>query len=275
MQNYNIGPAMFKRLFIIVLITSLAASCVPNKNLIYFQGEPVDNKVVKQLNDQPYKLQVHDVLTIEVKAKEDNYVEMFKKALATGAVAAGGSGELFNRNNLIDGYTVNRSGVIRVPYFGDINVLGNTTNEVREKLDQKYLTVFNSKDDFFVSVKLVGIKYTITGEINQPGPKVINLNRVNIVDAISFAGEIKETGDRRNVELWRNTDAGMKKYTIDLTKSEAFGSEIFNIQPNDLISIRPLKQKAWGTGITGIESLSTVVSALTLVVSIILLSRNL
>jgi len=62
---------------------------------------------------------------------------------------------------------------------------------------------------------------------------------------------------------------------LDLTKASIFDSEVFYIQPNDYINIIPLKQKSWGTGTTGLQSLTTLVSIFTLVTSTILLVRNL
>jgi polysaccharide export outer membrane protein len=41
-------------------------------------------------------------------------------------------------------------------------------------------------------------------------------------------------------------------------------SPYFYLQPNDYIYIKPLKQKTWGTGKTGIESLGTVITLLSL-----------
>jgi hypothetical protein len=41
-------------------------------------------------------------------------------------------------------------------------------------------------------------------------------------------------------------------------------SPYFYLQPNDYIYVKPLKQKTWGTGKTGIESIGTLVSLLSL-----------
>ena len=120
-----------------------------------------------------------------------------------------------------------------------------------------------------------GIKYTIIGEVADPGPKVIYQNRVSIIDAISNSGDITVTGNRKNVELIRNTLNGRKKYSLDLTSVNVLDSEVFYIQPNDIINVMPLKQKSWGTGTTGLQSLTTIISVFSLVTSTVLLVRNL
>jgi len=264
---------MLKRISLLLLI-SFFASCVPSKDLVYLQGKPKTKKEVYKLNNQPYKLQVNDVLSIDIKAKDEKFVALFNKNSLASSNGAGQNGGA-NGNSLQLGYSVNNHGNIRLPQIGEINVLGYTTKEVRLKLEKEILQYLKNEDDFFVTVSLAGIKYTIWGEITSPGTIVLNQNSVNIIEAISNAGDITVTGNRKKVEIWRNSASGQKKFTIDLTTAEAFNSEVYYIQPNDIIYVVPLKQKAWGTGTTGLQSLSTFVSIFTIVTSTILLIRNL
>lgn len=152
--------------------------------------------------------------------------------------------------------------------------MGYTTKEVRLKIENELSKLFKSPEDIFVTVKLDGIRYTIFGEVNNPGPKIIYQNKVSIIDAISNAGDITLTGNRKNVEVLRFSPGGKQKYTIDLTKIEALDSEVFYIKPNDYINVIPLKQKSWGTGTTGLQSLTTIISIFTLVTSTILIVRG-
>jgi polysaccharide export outer membrane protein len=264
---------MFKR-FLLFFLIILLASCVPNKDLIYLQGETIAKKDVYKLNNQPYRLQVDDVLTIDLKAKDDKFVDLFKKSNLNSGIQSGGNGFASGTNQQI-GYLVDRHGNIRLPIIGEINVLGYTTKEVRIKLEDKLLKYFREKENFFVTVSLSGIKYTVIAEVKEPGPKVINQNRVSILDAISNSGDITITGNKKKVVLWRNTINGRKKYVLDLTKATLFDSEVYFIQPNDIINVIPLKQKEWVTGTTGLQSLTTLASIFTLVTSTILLVRNL
>lgn len=273
-MKYNFKKTMLKRFFLLLTVFYLA-SCVPNKDLVYLQGEPITKKNVHKLNDEPYKLQVHDVLTIDIKAKNEESVALFKKTNTTSSAGQQSTGKGFESGADYSGYSIDRHGNIRLPYIGEMNVLGYTTTEVRKKLEQEILKYINNVGDIFVTVRLSGIKYNILGEIASPGVKVINQNKVNIFEAISNAGDIIVTGNKKNIEVWRSTISGMKKYKIDLTNVDAFDSEIFYIQPNDMIIVVPLKQKAWGTGTTGLQSLTTLVSIFTLVTSTILLVRNL
>ena len=178
-------------------------------------------------------------------------------------------------SSYFSGYSIDSYGNISMPTLGEINVLGYTTEEVRKKIENELNKYFKNKDDIFVSVKLAGIKYTIIGEINNPGPKVIFQNKVSIIDAISNSGNITIVGDRKRVEIIRNSTSGIQKYTIDLTDISAFNSDVFYIKPNDIINIIPLKQKTWGTGTTGLQTFTTVISVITLLYSTVILAKNL
>ncbi len=266
---------MNKNLVILFLIF-LSASCVPNKDIIYLQGKPLAKGEIERVNSIPYKLQVHDIIFIDIKSIEDNLLGLFKKSSSNSSVSGGSVNEnLSGGGAYLNGYSVDNYGNVRLPYLGNINVLGYTTKEVREKIEKELWKFIKNKEDVFVSVKLAGIKYTIIGEIVNPGPKIIYQNQVSIIDAIANAGDITLVGNRKKVEVYRRSISGVKKFTIDLTKVEAFDSEIFYIKSNDIINVIPLKQKSWGTGTTGLQTLTTVISIFSLVASTIILARNL
>lgn len=236
----------------------LFSSCVPTKDLIYLNGTPKENKEIHKINTNPYKLQVGDNISIDVTSDNVNLVAVFLKS----------SGSLSENTSSPVIYSIDVNGNIRMPILGEINVLGYTTKEVRAKIEEKFANYFMKEDSYFVSVKLDGIKYTIMGEINSPGPKVVYQNQLSILDAITFSGDIPITGDKKNVEVIRLSPNGNKKLTIDLTSINALNSEIFFIQNNDYINIKALRQKSLTEGlgsITGIVSLISLLTTLALI----------
>jgi polysaccharide export outer membrane protein len=262
-----------RKTFLFLLFIGFLSSCVPNKNLIYLQGKPIPSKEIHKINNTPYKLQVNDIITININADQEKFVKLFLKS-GSSSGQAGGQNQV-QSGGYFSGYTVDRHGNIRMPYFGEINVLGYTTKEVRAKIEEKLSDYLEDGVDYFVTVKLDGIKYTIMGEVGSTGPKVIYQNQLSILDAITNSGDITVIGNRKKVEVLRFTPTGTRKYEIDLTKIDAINSEIFFIKPNDYINVMPLRQKSWGTGTTGLQSLTTIVSIFTLVTSTILIVRGL
>ncbi len=256
----------------VITLLFLAFSCVPAKNVIYLQGDVTDTQTITRIKKTPYKLQIDDVLRLEITSNNLDLTNAFKKEADTNSPQLPGiQGQGLG---YFTGYSIDMHGNIRVPTLGEINVLGYTILEARKKIEEKLKKYIRAGENLFVSVKLFGINYTILGEVNSPGPNVIFQNRVSILEAISNSGDITDLGDRKQIEIFRNHISGVKKYTIDLTTINAFNSDVFYLKPNDYIYIRPLKQKFWGTGTTGLQSLTTFVSIFTLITSTIILARN-
>ena len=276
-KKYICGYSMnniikMKNFTLLILLTILFFSCVPNKDLIYLQGEPAQKNNISRINDIPYKLQVDDMINIDIKSSDEDLVNIFKKSTGGG----NGNGQSFSGgSNYFSDYSVDSYGNIRMPTLGEINVLGYTTLEVRKKIENELKKYIKSKENLFVDVKLSGIKYTIIGEINSPGPKIIFQNKVSIIDAIANSGDITTVGNRKEVEIIRKSINGIEKFTVDLTDINVLNSDVFYIKPNDYINVRALKQKSWGTGTTGLQSFTTIISVFTLITSTIVIARNL
>lgn len=258
-----------RKIIAFIGISLLFTSCIPTKDLTYFQGEPKNKNTVHQLQNKPYNLQVNDIIDIQIKATNETLVALFK------AVETSSSSIVTPEKLYFSSYSVDKSGFIRIPYLGEINVLGYTEKEVRLKIETELSKMFKNMDDLFVTVKLAGIRYTVIGEVEKPGTAILYQNQVNIIEAIANAGDITLTGNRRSIKIIRNNVDGIKKFSIDLTNFDFMNSEAYFVQPNDIIYIEPLKEKSWGTGDTGAKTFSTIVAALSLVTTTILLINNL
>lgn len=265
-----------KKYFLCALLIAFLSSCVSKKELTYLQGSPIKNAEIKRVNNIPYKLQIDDILNINITSSNADIVSAFQKGNTRNSNGTSQSGNMVSNQSYFSDYSIDIYGNIRVPTLGEINVLGYTELEVRKKIEDKLKEEYIKNDEsLFVSVKLSGIRYTIIGEIGNSGTNIIYQNRVSIIDAIANSGDITGVGNRKSVEIIRQTLNGTEKYTVDLTKIDALDSEIFYIKPNDIINIKPLPQKSWGTGTTGLQSLTTIVSVFTLITSTIILARNL
>ena len=72
----------------------------------------------------------------------------------------------------------------------------------------------------------------------------------------------------------RQFPQGVQTFSIDLTNYNALQSPYFHLQPNDYVYVKPLKQKTWGTGTTGIQSLGSIITILSLVTTTFLLLQK-
>jgi polysaccharide export outer membrane protein len=252
---------MNKIVFCILLgISIFFTSCIPTKDLVYLQNKngtstdiPISEVMLK-----PYRLQVNDVLSITIKADDPKLVAIFNPT--NGGETGKDASSLY-----FDGFTVDAQGTIRVPVLGQITAIGYTVEELRMKIEKQLLDEYFKKEaNIFVIVRLAGFKYIINGEVGSVGTKFLFQDHVNIMEAIANSGDITITGDRKSVTIIRQSPTGTEMHDIDLTDINVMKSPYYNLQPNDYIYVKPLKQKTWGTGKTGIESLGTIITLISL-----------
>ncbi len=263
---------------IVILLTALT-SCISTSDLTYLQenNNAQDSLISVNLQQRPYRVQINDVLSIRIKALDQNLVTLFNPVSSGGGSENdGGGSNSLDEGYYYDGFAVDRHGKIRVPTLGEVSVLGYTTEEIRKIIEQKLLAdYFTEQANIFVTVKLAGIKYTIAGEIGSPGVKVELVEELSLMDAIANSGDIMITGDRKDVVIIRQYSGGRRVHHIDLTDIAALQSPYYNIQPNDLILVNPLPQKSLGTGTTGLSSFTTILTIFTALTTTVLLFTRL
>ena len=262
---------MFKQFFyaICVVFCLVFTSCITNKDIVYLQEKDGVTGDSLQINAlvKPYRVQINDMLSIDVKALDEELVNIFKPT--TKEVGNTEQSLYFN------GFVVDLHGNIKFPILGEINVLGFTIEEIENLVKKELLEqYFKETAQIYVTVKLAGLKYTTLGEMGT-GVHVIYQDRVNILEAIANAGDINQTGDRTDVLIIRQYPQGQKIHHIDLTNINAMKSEFYYIQPNDIIMVKPLKRKALGAGQTAVQTLTTIVSVFSVVVSTYFIIRSL
>jgi len=262
-----------KLLYIGITLTLLVSSCISNKDVVYLQdkGTVVNDSIQIQELYKPYRVQINDILSVDIKSIDSELAKLVEIFQPTQKGSASGQEGLY-----YSGFTVDLHGNIRFPILGDINVLGFTTDEIVEKVRQSLLENYlKDISKIFVTVKLAGLRYTVSGEVNGTGVLTLYQDRVNIIEALANAGDIKDTGDRTDVMVIRQYPSGQKIHHINLTDMAAMQSMYYYIQPNDIILVKPLKRKSLGAGQTATQTFTTIASIFSVVVSTIFLARNL
>lgn len=263
---------ILKFLTIIVFIISLG-SCIPTKRLSYLQENEnrIDSIIPIYKSQEPYRLQINDLLSIRIKAFDQDRVSMFNPIGDQANVNANTEERLY-----FDGFVVDIHGNINIPTLGEVQVLGLTVEEIKAEIERLLLKDFLKEEaNLFVTIKLAGIRYTINGEIGRSGSNIIYRDKVTIMEAIGNSGDIPITGDKKDVIIIRQYPLGQKVHHIDLTSIDAMKSPYFYIQPNDQIIINPLPQKSLGTGTTGLQSFTTIVAIISAFATTLLLFTRL
>ena len=244
------------RLIIAALIIGSATSCVPVKKMIYLQSEEDITEKVFEYQKEEYKLQVNDILDVQIRSMNGEANELFSIQNQGGQNRMGGQGgDIY----YMTGYTVNDSGAIELPYIGEVVVKGKSLKEAKALIDDEVARYFKT---YYLSVKLGGIRFAALGEFNRSGKQVILQNQATIYEAIAAAGDLSPLAKRDEIRLIRQYPEGTKIHTINLLDQSIIGSPYYFIQPNDVLYAEPLPQKSYGFGVTGAQTITTLVSAL-------------
>lgn len=269
----KIFPIKMRRILTLFIVTSLAlamgSSCVSKKKLTYLQTEESIDSLTFQLERTDYRLQVNDIVNIDIRSLNPEANELFNSAEAQ--VNNLNAGDIIF---YLQGYSVDNQGNIVLPVLGEMNVVGLTINELKDSIDVK-LGLYFQDNSAFSRVQLAGIRYSVVGDVARPGKYVIYQNQANVFDALALSGDITIVGDRRQVQIIRQFPEGVKLFEIDLTDANVINDARFFIQPNDIINVKPLNVKSWGIGTTGWQTITLGLSALASALTIIFTLNNL
>ena len=256
-----------------LLLGVFTSSCVPTKEMIYLQPGEGETTEVFSYQREEYKLQVNDILDVQIRSMNQEVNQMFGSGnMMNQQMQAGvqSGGDLY----YMTGYTVDEKGEVELPYLGSVKVQGLSLEEAKAAINTQVSTLFKS---FYLQVKLGGIRYSAIGEFQSPGKKVILQNQATIFEAIAASGDLTQVAKRDEIKLIRQYPDGTRIHALNLLDQSIISSPYYFIQPNDVVYAEPLPQKAWGIGVTGAQTFTTIISTLStslaLTLSIISLTR--
>lgn len=262
-----------KRVLLLLVVLTTGTACVSTDKLTYLQETEAQrsDSTYYQLQRSKYQVQPNDILSITVRSFDSETSELFNTSQGTTLSAAAGDLIFY-----LNGYTVDFEGNIDMPVLGTINVAGRNVDEIKSLVEAELNNYFK-EFAVFVNVQLAGVRFSIVGDVSMPGKYVIYQNQVNIFEALAQAGDITMVGDRKDVQIIRQTSEGVITVNLDLTESQVLTNPYFFIQPNDIINVKPLKVKSVGIGTTGFQTIASVLGVLastaTLIIAINQLSK--
>ena len=256
----------YKNLLILSLSCLSICGCVPNRKIVYMQDLKSKDVVAKSGNLIPYevdeyRIQFNDVIDVTMKTTSPELNEILdvdRSQSDLRNIEGMNSGDAF----FLNGYTVDKDGFVNLPLVGNIHVVGMSVKEAQEAIEQ-HLTKFVLEDNYYVRVRLGGIRYSALGEFNKPGKFTVLQNRLTIFEAIANAGDLTTSAKRTTIHLVRRYPDGIRTHTINLLSDKIMESEFFFIRPDDMIYAEPMKVRQVGTGLTLAQSLQVALSVVT------------
>ncbi len=243
----------YKAQFIVLLLTIGAlSSCSSYKKVPYLQ-QPDSSKEssfpvpVKNTN---VKYQPEDVLSITVNSsREPSVASAFNLPLQPSATTYEGPADNLSQGFGRQTYLISDSGEIDFPVLGRVKVAGLNRSELEAYLKKELKQYI--KEDPVITIRLMNYRISVLGEVTRPGQYSVSRDRINVLEALSLAGDMTIYGRRENVSIMRETSDGeLKVFKLDLNSTESLSSPYFYLQQNDVVYVEPNTARAKSSDIS-------------------------
>lgn len=267
---------LFKLRNLYIFIALILIGCGPQRDLVYFSNlEDADiNKVDTITNVVIPTIQPDDLLSIQVLTLSAESNMLFNQGVI-GTLGSQVSDARSTQNKTTsEGYLVDKEGNINFPVIGKIKLGGLTkdaaTDTIVNILDREYVK------NPTVNIRFLNFKITLLGEVNSPSTVIILTEKVNILEAISLAGDLTPIGKRENVLIIREKDGERKLIRVNLNDKNLMNSPDYFLQQNDIVYVEPDSYRAVQASLRrpNIQfAMSTILGVLSIVTVIIALNK--
>ena len=213
-------------------------SCVPQKKMLLLKNMEMasENVSINYQNERS--------LDYKIKPGDNLFIRAFNMIDEKNVLNGDRSNYLTTDAAIyLNSYTVNQDGYIDFPLTGLVEVKNLTVEQAKNKL-QESLSIFVKETA--VMVKLSNFDLTILGEVSRPGKYKVYQSEINILEALSLAGNLSNFAKTSSVKVVRRTDNGSEIVTVDVGSADILSSPYYFLKPNDIVYVEPMKIKQWG-----------------------------
>ena len=254
-----------KNLFLIIFILFVIASCSTKSQLIYLNDADQSNFNKVDYSNLKNNIEPGDILKIDVQT-------IFPEA----ALPYNTPNLSLNSSNLellkLEGYLIDESMIINFPLLGEVSVEGLSLDQLENKITQLLLEG-GHLTNHIVKIKRLNSKFTVLGQVNQPGTFSYIDEKLNILQALGYAGDLTIDGKRTEITLIREKNGIRKVHKIDLTKSDFLSKVQYQIRNNDIIIVNPNYSKVKSAGFIGSPSSIASISSLLLSITLLIINK--
>ena len=241
----------FKHILVLALVGLAMASCVTSRKVNYLQ-EPGKHKIpsyADTLSFEEYKLRAGDRLYIYVYSLDENIMRMYNAGTngTQGRAQMQQQMQYGRTTNELYSYLVDEEGFIDFPTLGKIQVLGLTTRETKQKMEEELASLLKEIPGYStisVEVSVLQRYYSLIGVMS--GRYQIQKEKLTIFEALAQMGNLQTYSDRARVKIIREINGEPVIREFDLRSKDIINSEFYYVEPNDIIYVRELTGKAFG-----------------------------
>lgn len=241
-------------LAVAALVAAASCSSKTYKNINYLQDVTKDTVMVLS-SSEGIVVQPKDMISIVVSSRSPELAAPFN--LVNVSYQAGSEKATNAGYQRLMGYSVATDGTIDFPVLGKVKVAGLNRWEVAEKIKTE---LFSSGllQDPVVIVEFLNFKISVLGEVARPGTYNITGDKINVLEALSLAGDLTIFGRRDCVRISREQNGFRKIFVVDLRDSDLLANEeAYYLQQNDIIYVEPNDVRARQSTVNGNNLLST------------------
>jgi polysaccharide export outer membrane protein len=252
-------------LFLAIWFSCFFVGCVPTKNLIYMQ-EPNTLQDKKQKSKEititaplySYTISSGDMVGVEISTFSKGTINSISDNLNNKQASSA--------DPLANGYLVDMKGNIQLPIIGEVQVVGLSILEAQEVIATKAAEYISNS---IVKVRLLGFYITVLGEVGRPGRISVQMQSINIFEAISLAGDLVISSNYKNVRVVRIKNDKATTHYLNLNSNDLFSSEVFYLRPGDLIYVEPTKAKVTQNNLTALTVGTSILTTAFFIVNIL------
>ena len=139
----------------------------------------------------------------------------------------------------IDDVTVGVDGMARLPYAGNIKLVGLTLDEARDLIHAR-LSEYFKLPELNVYMKSYGPrKVYVMGNVNAPGIKEMGVDSMNVYAAVASAGGVDNKGRSKHIQLIRQIDGVLyyREINLDAFVKKHDLSQNIELEDGDIIYV--------------------------------------
>jgi len=257
--------ANMNKLLISLICGILLCSCASKKDVIYYQD--IDNTELDDVSKvkPDIDIQIGDILNLDLKTLDQESLLPFIKNANLTQAGGGQQIELLK----LRGYLVDENGFIDLPVVNKVKVAGKTTQEAEILIKNKLSAYLKN---LYVSIRIINYKFTVTGEVKNPGTYEISEPNLTLIQALGMAGDLSIRGRRDNVMIIRTEADKRITKRLDLTKSDWMNSPFYFVKQNDVIYVEPNNPQVKTAGFIGNVGVLTSVASI-LLSAVVIITR--
>ena len=136
-----------------------------------------------------------------------------------------------------NGVLVDAAGYISLPLIGKVHVAGMSQTKLSSIITEKYKRYLRIPT---VYVEVLNKRVYVIGEVNHPGPVKLDREKLTVLEALAFAGDLTDFAVRDNIIiLSKNSENKLYMRKVDLTDFDTLLSQNMILRPNDVIYVQP------------------------------------